>query len=132
MVDIVQSCFYRWNQLDPVSWTSNCLASDRWVMAQEGTGWNSGSMNLQYFGCLTDTFCNLITINFHKITTDCYCFSLLLLLKESSFPGGSDGKVSAHNAGDLGSIPGSGRSPGDGNGNPLQHSCLENPMDRGV
>ena len=43
--------------------------------------------------------------------------------------GGSDGKASAYNAGDLGSIPGSGRSPGEGNGNPLQYSCLENPMD---
>ena len=46
------------------------------------------------------------------------------------FPGGSDGKESACNAGDLGSIPGSGRSPGEENGNPLQYSCLENPMDR--
>ena len=46
------------------------------------------------------------------------------------FPGGSEGKVSACNAGDLGLIPGSGRSPGEGNGNPLQYSCLENPMDR--
>ena len=45
------------------------------------------------------------------------------------FPGGSDGKVSAYNAGDLGSIPGSGRSPGEGNGDPLQYPCLENPMD---
>ena len=45
------------------------------------------------------------------------------------FPGGSDGKASAYSAGDLGSIPGSGRSPGEGNGNPLQYSCLENPMD---
>ena len=44
-------------------------------------------------------------------------------------PGGSEGKASAHNAGDLGSIPGSGRSLGEGNGNPLQYSCLENPMD---
>ena len=43
--------------------------------------------------------------------------------------GGSEVKVSASNAGDLGSIPGSGRSPGEGNGNPLQYSCLENPMD---
>ena len=42
------------------------------------------------------------------------------------------GKASACNAGDLGSIPGSGRSPGDRNGNPLQHSCLENPMDGGA
>ena len=50
------------------------------------------------------------------------------------FPDGSDGKGSACNAGDTGdadSIPGSGRSPGEGNGNPLQYSCLENPMDRG-
>ena len=47
------------------------------------------------------------------------------------FPGGSDGKESACKAGDLGLIPGSGRSPGEGNGNPLQYSCLENPMDRG-
>ena len=43
------------------------------------------------------------------------------------FPGGSDGKASAYNLGDLGSNPGSGRSPGDGIGNPLQYSCLENP-----
>ena len=48
------------------------------------------------------------------------------------FPGGSDGKASACNAGDLGSIPGLGRSLGEGNGNPLQHSCLENPMDGGA
>ena len=48
------------------------------------------------------------------------------------FPGGSDGKVSACNAGDPGSIPGSGRSPGEGNGNPLQYSCLENSMDGGA
>ena len=48
------------------------------------------------------------------------------------FPGGSDSKESAYNAGDLGSIPGSGRSPGEGNGYPLQYSCLENPMDRGA
>ena len=45
------------------------------------------------------------------------------------FPSGSDGKVSAYNAGDLGSIPGLGGSPGEGNGNPLQYFCLENPMD---
>ena len=45
------------------------------------------------------------------------------------FPGGSVDKESACHVGDLGSIPGSGRSPGEGNGNPLQYSCLENPMD---
>ena len=48
------------------------------------------------------------------------------------FPGGSDGKESVYNAGDLGSIPGSGRLPVEGNGNPLQYSCLENPMDGGA
>ena len=48
------------------------------------------------------------------------------------FPGGSDGKASAYNVGDLGSIPGSGRSSGEGNGNSLQYSCLENPMDGGM
>ena len=46
------------------------------------------------------------------------------------FPGGSDGKASVYNAGDPGSVPGWGRSPGERNGNPLQYSCLENPMDR--
>ena len=48
------------------------------------------------------------------------------------FPGSSGGKESACNVGDLGSIPGSGRSPEEGNGDPLQESCLENPMDRGA
>ena len=48
------------------------------------------------------------------------------------FPGGSDGKASVYNAGDPGLIPGLGRSSGDGNGNPLQYCCLENPMDRGA
>ena len=49
-----------------------------------------------------------------------------------SFPGGSDSKESACSAGDLASIPGLGRSPGEGNGNPLQYSCLENPMNGGA
>ena len=48
------------------------------------------------------------------------------------FPGGSDGKESACNAGDLDLIPGSRRSPGEGNSNPLQYSCLEKPIDRGA
>ena len=48
------------------------------------------------------------------------------------FPGGSDGKASVYNAGDPGSSPGLGRSPGEGNGNPLQDYCLENPMERGA
>ena len=54
------------------------------------------------------------------------------LLQRGGFRGGSDGKESTCNAGYPGSIPGSGRSPGEGNGNPLQYSCLENPMDSGA
>ena len=57
---------------------------------------------------------------------------LLLSLSLPDFPSGLEGKASACNEGDRGSIPGSGRSPGEGNGNPVQYYCLENPMDRGV
>ena len=57
---------------------------------------------------------------------------MLFIILYNIFPGGSDGKASAYNAGDSGSIPGSQRSPGEGNGNPLQYSCLENPMERGA
>jgi len=53
-------------------------------------------------------------------------------MKRLNFPGGSDSNTSAYNEGDLGSILGLGRSPGEGNGNPLQYSCLENPMDGGA
>ena len=55
-----------------------------------------------------------------------------LLESHLGFPGGSEVKASACDEGDLGSIAGLGRSPGEGNGNPLQYSCLENPMDRGA
>ena len=60
--------------------------------------------------------------------THTHTYRVLIL----GFPGGSDGKESACNAGDPYSIPGSGRSPGGGHDNPLQYSCLENPMDRGT
>ena len=74
----------------------------------------------------------ILKLNHTHITNDSYA-----IFREGhkpfwGFPGGSDGKESACNAGDLGSIPGSGRSPGEGNGNPLQYSCLENGMDRGA
>ena len=52
--------------------------------------------------------------------------------KKWDFAGGSDSKASVYNAGDPGSIPALGRSPGEGNGNPLQYYCLENPMDEGA
>ena len=64
--------------------------------------------------------------------------NLLILLDKNfpggpvDFPGGSDGEASAYNVGDPGSVPGWGRSSGEGNGNTLQYSCLENPMDGGA
>ena len=59
-------------------------------------------------------------------------FQYFITNQYEGFPGDSDGKASAYNVGDLGLIPVSGRSPGKGNGNPLQYSCLENPMDGGA
>ena len=60
-----------------------------------------------------------------RITSMQLCVTFMV----KDFPGGSDSKASAYNVGDPGSVPGLGRSPGEGNGNPLQYSCLENPMD---
>ena len=60
------------------------------------------------------------------------CYMISLFITAWGFPGGSDCKESACNAGNLGSIPGLGRSPGEGHGNPLKYSCRENPMDRGA
>ena len=60
------------------------------------------------------------------------CTKSIELTRYQGFPGGSGGKESTCNAGDLSSVPGSGRSSGEGNGYPLQYSCLENPMDRGA
>ena len=61
-----------------------------------------------------------------------FVIKLLTINITVGFPGGSEDKVSACNVGDLGSVPGSGRFPGEGNGIPLQYSCLENPMDVGA
>ena len=68
-------------------------------------------------------------LGFHS--SGSFCFHVILS-HVWGFPGVSDGKESACNIGDLNLISGSGRSPGEGNGNPLQYSCLENPMDRGA
>ena len=85
----------------------------RHVIGQMGMG----TLRMSYWTSLMYTF---------------WGFLYLQVFQTSGFPDGSDGKASACNAGDLGSIPGLGRSPGEGNGNPLQYSCLENPMDGGA
>ena len=68
---------------------------------------------------------------YHSLNICIYACIYVCIYVYMGFSGGSDAKESACNAGDLGSIPGLGRSPGEGNGTPLQYSCLENPMDRG-
>ena len=86
-----------------------CDELERWDGGRGGGGWAVGGREVQEGGDI----CAHIAVY-------------------RGFPGGSDGKESACNVGDLGSIPGSGRSPGEGNGNPLYCSCLENHMDRGA
>ena len=83
-------------------------------------------MSIIYFS-LPDLFLNAFHIHSFFTNGDISFFLWL-----SGFPCSSDGRESACNAGDPGSIPGLGRYPGEGNGNPLQCSCLENPMDRGT
>ena len=88
------------------------------------------------FGAQENKVCHCFhcfPIYFHEVTgLDAMIFVFWMLsfkptFSLSSFPGGSDGKASAYNAGDPGSIPGSGKSPGEGNGNPLQYSCFRPP-----
>ena len=69
-------------------------------------------------------------VNIHSNPKERQCQRMLNYC--TGLPGGSDSKASVYNAGDLGSIPRSGRFPGEGNGNPLQYSCLENLMDGGT
>ena len=93
----------------------SCCYGPLWLTSYEGhidEGAETKFLNACYI-LSSVWFLNGIVINIY-LTLLCPC--------------GSDGKASAYNAGDLGLIPGSGRSPGEGNGNPLQHSCLENPM----
>ena len=73
-----------------------------------------------------------LSTNTFTSSTICSVGNLLSTKKNMDFPGDSDGKESAYNAGDSGSIPGLGRSPEEENGYPLQYSCLENSMDRGA
>ena len=70
----------------------------------------------------------LQSMELHRVRHD----SVYMPIHCMGFPGDSDGKESACDSGDLGWIPGSGRSPEEGNGKPLQYSCLENSMDRGL
>ena len=91
------------------------------------------SFIIQHKICFTDVKVNYY-FNNSQVIQNSYCHFPQSIIQTivKLFPGGSDGKASVYNVGDLGSIPGSGRSPGEGNGHPLQYYCLENPMDRGA
>ena len=88
-------------------------------------------MRGQREGTVRTTAQSALMATLHLVTSGLSSVILVVLSPvNQGSPRGSGGKEPACNAGDLGSIPGLGRSPGEGNGNPLQYSCLENPMDR--
>ena len=100
--------------------------------------WNWTAHSFLSFKSICSTLCQ--TLCKMKNNASCYSFSLswrdkmelILLLGKRGFPDGSVGKESTCSAGNPSLIPGSRRSPGEGNGNPLQYSCLKNPRDRGA
>ena len=98
----------------PVSWG---LPPEAKPLASVAEVWQEIKLNV------SNGFIHLL-FTFKRFNTEVY--------HNTHFPSGSDGRESACNVGDLGLIPGLGRSPGEGIGYPLQYSCLENPMDRGV
>ena len=125
----------------PFLWLSGkesaCHAGDTGLIPGTGRSPGEGSGNPLQCSCLESTTdrgaCRTSTRKESDMTeqlnnNSTFHYSKLHLLL--GFSGGSEGKVSACNVGDLGLIPGLGRSSGEGNGNPLQYSCLENPMDR--
>ena len=89
----------------------------------------SVSLKFNFFCFFVSKFSKIVFFREVSVSSDYLIFINVSFLY---FPGGSDGEASAYNAGDPGSIPGSGRSPGEGNGNPLQYSCLENSIDGGA
>ena len=108
------------------------LATIRWSQAFVGTAGFRASLHMLDLHQQTeyDTFCLLsflLTLK-QDLGRDIPCLPFNINCK-NFFPGGSEVKTPACNVGDLGLIPGLGRSPGEGTGNPLQYSCLENPMD---
>ena len=131
---IAQWCEYSYRH-----WTLKCLI---WSIL---CIFYHSKKNSQLLSCVGDFFFlkkNLENIDykrlclcyssFGKLTLVVLFFSMSFTLREGGSPADSVVKNLLVNAGDLGSIPGSGRSPGGGNGNPLQYSCLGNPMDRGA
>ena len=111
---MVNEVIYQSQHANPLwhSYLKNHMESEAW--------WDTVPIGPQRVGHDRSDLHTYIHTHTHTYTKD-------LVILVMGFPGGSEVKASAWNAGDPGSIPGSGRSPGEGNGNPLQYSCLENP-----
>ena len=99
-------------------------------MIERVTSRKARGLQMEEIGCKCQTFFISLSSGRRKQTS--VTLFPLLYTNLKGFPGGSEVKASAWNTGDPGSIPGLGRSPGEGNGNPLQYSCLENPMEGGA
>ena len=122
------------NQGPPVTFfcpIAHLLPSYLWTKAPRKLSWQSSPLRLSPCSRLFQHSASTQLIQTLSIFSWPHPISYLIVTSQD-FPGGSDGKVSAYSVGDQGSIPGLGRSPGEGNGNLLQYSCLENPMDERV
>ena len=122
------------------SWKSKeqtqCQSLTTWGSPHSSLQWSLFSQALilifiQHLTCYLGTAL-LLSISFSRVCIFPLKLFCALLVTHLGFPGGSDDKESACNAGDAGSIPGLGRSPGEGNGDPLHCFCLKNPMDGGA
>ena len=126
-------------QIILVSWYWPLATKDRF--SSNTTFWRSHRISPFFFQCPREAKCSwtkLSSFGWRGMSIICInviaggCKPATWFLKIKTLPGGSDGKESAYDAGDPGLIPGLRRYPGEGNGNPLQSSCLGNPMDRGA
>ena len=122
-----------WNYYSLFIWNSNLIKHRVFLFAKSG----NPNYNITQLQKIKPHDIYLLLLWIDPSIICCKLIILYITIKiqlhnTGSFPGGSDSKESACNVGDPVSIPRSGRSPGEGNGNPLQYSCLENPMDRGA
>ena len=117
----------------------NFMARGAWWATVHGHGWVTKTFTFAFHDLLTQLIvdghwdCIQLLVIMNVLVNICWhtwAWNWGYIDLEVGFPGGSDGKASVCNAGELGLIPGSGRSPGEGNGNLFQYPCLENPMDR--
>ena len=119
----------------PTQWTFWVDSRSWWWTGRPGVQQSMGSQRAGHnwvtgLNWIERTSCEMPGWMKHKLGSR--LLGGISITSDKGFPSGAEVKASACNVGDLGSIPGSGRSPGEGNGNPLQYSCLKNPVDRGA